>query len=79
MSVIKPGRDTHRILAMGDNRTYGLDLGARQTVQPQPFTPVGDGAGSVFKIFTTAAALDAGMGINAQLDVPGDVPGRRAR
>jgi membrane peptidoglycan carboxypeptidase len=75
MSVIKPGRDTHRVLAMGDNRTYGLELGAGQTVQPQPFTPVGDGAGSVFKIFTTAAALDAGMGINAQLDVPAKFEG----
>jgi membrane peptidoglycan carboxypeptidase len=70
MSVIKPGKDAHRVLAMGDNRTYGLDLGAGQTVQPQPFSTVGDGAGSVFKIFTTAAALEMGMGINAQLDVP---------
>jgi membrane peptidoglycan carboxypeptidase len=75
MSVIKPGRDAHRVLAMGDNRTYGLDLGAGQTVQPQPFTPVGDGAGSVFKVFTTAAALDMGMGINAQLDVPAKFEG----
>jgi membrane peptidoglycan carboxypeptidase len=70
MNVIKPGKESHRLLAMGDNRTYGLDLGAAQTVQPQPFTSVGDGAGSVFKIFTTAAALEMGMGINAQLDVP---------
>ena len=70
MSVIKPGKDAHRVLAMADNRTYGLELGAGQTVQPQPFTPVGDGAGSIFKIFTTAAALEMGMGINAQLDVP---------
>ncbi|HEX3284273.1 MAG TPA: transglycosylase/D,D-transpeptidase PonA2 [Mycobacterium sp.] len=75
MSVIKPGKDAHRIIAMGDNRTYGLELGARQTVQPQPFTPVGDGAGSVFKIFTTAAALDMGMGIKAQLDVPATFQG----
>ncbi|RDH77453.1 PASTA domain-containing protein [Mycolicibacterium moriokaense] len=75
MSVIKPGRDSHRILAMGDNRTYGLELGAGQTVQPQPFSPAGDGAGSVFKIFTTAAALDMGMGINAQLDVPAKFEG----
>jgi membrane peptidoglycan carboxypeptidase len=75
MSVIKPGRDAHRVLAMGDNRTYGLELGAGQTVQPQPFTSVGDGAGSVFKIFTTAAALDMGMGINAQLDVPAKFEG----
>jgi membrane peptidoglycan carboxypeptidase len=71
MSVIKPGRDAHRVMAMADNRTYGLDSAAEQTVAPQPFSEVGDGAGSIFKIFTTAAALDAGMGINAQLDVPG--------
>ena len=70
MTVIRPGRDAHRVVAMADNRTYGLDLGAGQTVQPQPFSLVGDGAGSIFKIFTTAAALDMGMGINAQLDVP---------
>ncbi len=75
MSVIKPGKDAHRVLAMADNRTYGLELGAGQTVQPQPFTPVGDGAGSIFKIFTTAAALDMGMGIKAQLDVPAKFEG----
>ena len=38
MSVIRPGKDAHRVLAMADNRTYGLDLDAGQTVQPQPFT-----------------------------------------
>ena len=70
MSVIRPGKDAHRVLAMGDNRGYGLKLDAGQTVQPQPFTLVGDGAGSIFKIFTSAAALDMGMGINAMLDVP---------
>ena len=70
MSVIRPGKDAHRVLAMGDNRAYGLKLEAGQTVQPQPFTLVGDGAGSIFKIFTSAAALDMGMGINAMLDVP---------
>ncbi len=70
MSVIKPGKDAHRVIAMASNRTYGLNSDARETVQPQPFSPVGDGAGSIFKIFTTAAALDMGMGINAQLEVP---------
>ena len=75
MSVVKPGRDAHRILAMADNRSYGLDLRAGQTVQPQPFSLVGDGGGSVFKIFTTAAALEMGMGINAQLDVPKEFEG----
>ncbi|MDX1887122.1 transglycosylase/D,D-transpeptidase PonA2 [Mycolicibacterium sp. 120270] len=71
MSMIKPGRDSHRVMAMATNRTYGLNGDAYETVQPLPFSLVGDGAGSIFKIFTTAAALDMGMGINAQLQVPG--------
>ena len=76
MSVITPGKAAHRVVAMADNRTYGLNLDAGQTVQPQPFSLVGDGAGSIFKIFTTAAALDMGMGINAQLDVPQTFQGK---
>src|ERR1700712_624299 len=70
MSVIKPGKDSHPVLAMASNRTYGLNMDAGETMQPQPFSLVGDGAGSVFKVFTVAAALDMGMGINAQLDAP---------
>jgi membrane peptidoglycan carboxypeptidase len=70
MSVIRPGKDSHRVLAMASNRTYGLNSDLGETMQPQPFSLVGDGAGSIFKIFTTAAALDMGMGISAQLDVP---------
>ena len=76
MSVIRPGKDSHRVAAMADNRTYGLKLDAGQTVQPQPFSLAGDGAGSIFKIFTTAAALEMGMGINAQLDVPQTFQGK---
>ena len=71
MSVIKPGKTSHQVMAMASNRTYGLNLDARETMQPQPFSLVGDGAGSIYKIFTTAAALDMGMGINTQLEVPG--------
>jgi len=71
MSVIEPGKDSHQVMAMASNRTYGLNSEADETMQPQPFSLVGDGAGSIFKIFTTAAALDMGMGINAQLEVPG--------
>jgi membrane peptidoglycan carboxypeptidase len=70
MSVILPGNNSHPVVAMASNRTYGLDTAAGETVQPQPFSLVGDGAGSIFKIFTTAAALDMGMGINANLDAP---------
>ncbi len=71
MNVILPGKTSHPVIAMVSNRTYGLDTDTGQTVQPQPFSLVGDGAGSIFKIFTTAAALDLGLGINATLDVPG--------
>ncbi|HEU4362233.1 MAG TPA: transglycosylase/D,D-transpeptidase PonA2 [Mycobacterium sp.] len=71
MSVIKPGKTNHPVLAMASNRTYGLNSDLGETMRPQPFSLVGDGAGSVFKIFTTAAALEMGMGINAQLEVPG--------
>lgn len=70
MSVIKPGQTTHPILAMASSRTYGLDAATNETMQPQPFSLVGDGAGSIFKLFTVAAAMDMGMGTNAVLDVP---------
>ena len=70
MSVIRPGKESHQVVAMAGNRSYGLNSDLGETMQPQPFSLVGDGAGSIFKIFTTAAALEMGMGINAQLDVP---------
>jgi membrane peptidoglycan carboxypeptidase len=70
MSVIRPGKDSHPVVAMASNRTYGLNTDAGETVQPQPFSLEGDGAGSIFKIFTTAAALDMGLGISAQLEAP---------
>lgn len=70
MSVIKPGREAHPVVAMASNRTYGLDTEAGETMQPQPFSLAGNGAGSVFKIFTVAAAMEMGMGINTQLPVP---------
>jgi membrane peptidoglycan carboxypeptidase len=71
MSVLRPGKASHPVLAMASNRTYGLNTDAGETMQPQPFSLVGDGAGSTFKLFTTAAALEMGMGIGATLDVPG--------
>jgi len=70
MSVVLPGKTAHPVVAMVSNRTYGLDTAAGETMQPQPFSLVGDGAGSIFKIFTTAAAMDMGLGIGANLDAP---------
>src|SRR5690348_9851960 len=70
MSVIRPGKNAHKVVAMASNRTYGLNTAAGETMRAQPFSLVGDGAGSIFKIFTTAAAMQMGMGINTQLEVP---------
>ncbi|MGV0871846.1 transglycosylase/D,D-transpeptidase PonA2 [Mycolicibacterium sp. XJ879] len=70
MSVIRPGKESHPVLAMASSRTYGLNTEAGETMQPQPFSLVGDGAGSIFKVFTVAAAMEMGLGINAQLDAP---------
>ena len=70
MNVIAPGQDTHRVLAMASSRNYGLNGDANETMQPQPYSMVGDGAGSIFKIFTTAAAMEKGLGMNSTLDVP---------
>lgn len=70
MSVVRPGKESHKVVAVASSREYGLELGDHQTVQPQPFSLVGDGAGSVFKIFTVAAAMEQGMGTDATLQVP---------
>jgi membrane peptidoglycan carboxypeptidase len=68
MVVIAPGNQSHDILALLANRNLGTDLGKGQTTRNLP-AEVDDqfGAGSVFKIFTSAAALEAGV---ADLDTP---------
>lgn len=73
MSVVRPGKDSHKVTAVASSREYGLDQAAHQTVQPQPFSLVGTGAGSVNKIFTVAAAMEKGMGTNTTLSVPARV------
>lgn len=70
MDVIQPGENDRRVLAMVSSRTYGLDANKYETILPQPYSRVGNGAGSVFKVFTAAAALNAGYGIKTQLPVP---------
>ena len=70
MNVIRPGTESHDVLAMSSSRDYGLDREAGQTVQPQPYSMVGNGAGSVFKVFTVAAAMERGLGAGSSLQVP---------
>lgn len=73
MSTIRPGTNSHDVVSMASSRNYGLNANANQTVQPQPFSLVGDGAGSVFKIFTVAAGMEKGLPINSNIPVPGSI------
>ncbi|GAB3882391.1 hypothetical protein GCM10029964_040070 [Kibdelosporangium lantanae] len=70
MVIIRPGNQSHDILALLANRNLGTDLGKGQTTRNLP-AEVDDqfGAGSVFKIFTSAAALESGV---ADLDTPAE-------
>ncbi len=70
-AVAVVGKDEPRkVLALAANRPYGLDPTKGQTVQRLPTTFAPLGAGSTFKIFTAAAAMEKGLGTNAQIDVP---------
>lgn len=70
INLIEPGRESRRILAMASSRVYGFDDAEYQTSLVQPAVQVGHGAGSVFKTFTAAAALEAGWGVETRLSVP---------
>lgn len=70
VNVIKPGEQSHDILAMTSSRNYGLNLDAGETMLPQTASMVGNGAGSIFKIFTAAAAIQQGAGLDTTLQVP---------
>lgn len=70
-AVAVVGKDEPRkVLALAANRPYGLDVAKGQTVQRLTTTFAPLGAGSTFKIFTAAAAMEMGLGTNAQIDVP---------
>ncbi|MDQ4118930.1 MAG: penicillin-binding protein [Actinomycetota bacterium] len=70
MALVEPGQDRHRVLAMGANRTFGLNADSEETSYGLPYQPVNLGAGSVYKVFTAATALEKGLGINYQMDIP---------
>ncbi|ALL75045.1 MULTISPECIES: penicillin-binding protein [unclassified Pseudonocardia] len=70
MSLVQPGQDQHRVLAMGSSRTFGLDADAEETSYGLPYQPVNLGAGSTYKMFTAATALEKGLGINYSMQVP---------
>ena len=69
LSFIQPGQTLHPITAMVANRTYGNKPG--QSSYGLPYQPENLGAGSVYKIFTAATAMEQGLiGIDSVIDVP---------
>ncbi|MCE7009324.1 transglycosylase domain-containing protein [Kibdelosporangium philippinense] len=71
MAIVKPGKDKHQVLALVSNRDYGTDASKGQTTYPQPYGIENKfGTGSINKIFTAAAALEKGMGINNVIETP---------
>jgi membrane peptidoglycan carboxypeptidase len=70
-NYIAPTDDAHEVVAMASSRVNGLDADARQTVLPVTHSMVGNGAGSVFKLFAAARALDEGLlGLDDTVSVP---------
>lgn len=70
MAIVQPGKDKHRVKAVVANRDYGLDKAAGQTSYDLPTTTTKFGAGSIYKVFTSSAALEKGMGMLWEVDVP---------
>lgn len=73
LSLVKPGKKRHEVVALAANRDYGPDRSKGQTewALPSEVANLG-GGGSTFKIFTAAAALEKRvMGIHDTLPAPG--------
>ena len=71
MTVVEPGKDKHKVRALVANRDFGLDAAQGQTSYALPSGIAKFGAGSIYKVFTSAAALERGMGIFNTVDAPG--------
>jgi membrane peptidoglycan carboxypeptidase len=70
--ILKPGTQSHDIVALVANRDLGVDAAQGQTLTNLP-ADVSDnfGAGSIYKLFTTAAAMEKGqVGLNTNIPNP---------
>ncbi len=76
MAVVQPSTNpstTGRpVVALAVNRPYGLDPAAGQTVNRLATTFAPLGAGSTFKVFTAAAALQKSLGTDSVIDSPAE-------
>ena len=71
MAIVRPGKERHEVVALVANRDYGLDAAAGQTTIAYPYGVQNKfGAGSIYKIFTSAAYLEKSGGINNVIQTP---------
>lgn len=69
VALVEPGQNTRYVRALATSRDYGYSEG--QSSLPLASSLVGNGAGSVFKIFAAAVALESGgLGLQTPLPVP---------
>ncbi|GAA1289490.1 transglycosylase domain-containing protein [Saccharothrix xinjiangensis] len=70
-AVVKPGRERHEVVALVASRDYGLKKEEFQTQFDLPSAVENKfGAGSIYKVFTAAAALEKGTGIETMIASP---------
>ncbi|WP_447007971.1 transglycosylase domain-containing protein [Saccharothrix isguenensis] len=71
MAVVEPGREDRKVPALVANRDHGVDARQFQTMLDLPSAVANKfGAGSVYKIFTAAAALEHGHTIDSVIPAP---------
>ncbi|WP_347059053.1 transglycosylase domain-containing protein [Blastococcus sp. HT6-30] len=67
-TAVEPG--TGRVLAMSVNRIFGAAQGDRTRTTVNLPVVAGQGAGSTYKVFTAAAALEQGFGLGHVISTP---------
>ncbi len=72
MAIVEPGKDKHEVRALVANRDFGNDASKGQTAYDIVSKVQTRGAGSVFKIFTAAAAVQQGMSPYDEIPVPAE-------
>ncbi|AXX32536.1 transglycosylase domain-containing protein [Actinosynnema mirum] len=71
MAVVEPGKDKHRVRALAANRDFGNNAEAGQSAYSLPAEVTRFGAGSIYKVFTAAAAMEQGKtGIDRSVPIP---------
>ena len=76
LAVVEPSTNTsgtgRPVLALAVNRPYGLNSTQGQTVNRLATTFAPLGAGSTFKVFTAAAAMEKSLGTDSVIDSPAE-------